>query len=224
MRMWVWSLASRSGLRIQHGHKLWLRPQMGLRSRAAVAGASASNCSSDWTPNLGTSLCCRCAPPQKKRKKEKRKRLILRELSAACPHKKIKVKKINPGKIYGCPPTPSSKRAEAVSSFLPLLSCPQRQALPGTGYPDEWMTGSWLWWEAADIEGGRWMEHDWFFQIKCLSLFLFFIEVQLFTMCSFQVYRKGDSVICCRDRCIFFFRSFSISYDKMPKIVPWAIQ
>ena len=39
MRMWVWSLASLSGLRIWHCHKLWCRWQTWLRSCFAVAVA-----------------------------------------------------------------------------------------------------------------------------------------------------------------------------------------
>ena len=37
MRMWVQSLASRSGLRIQHCHELWCKSQMQLRSGVAMA-------------------------------------------------------------------------------------------------------------------------------------------------------------------------------------------
>ena len=37
MRMWVWSLASLSWLRIQYCHELWCRLQTQLRSRVAVA-------------------------------------------------------------------------------------------------------------------------------------------------------------------------------------------
>ena len=37
MRMWVRSLASLSGLRIQHCHELWCRFQTRLRSSIAVA-------------------------------------------------------------------------------------------------------------------------------------------------------------------------------------------
>ena len=54
MRTQVRSLASLSGLRIQHCHELWLRP-VGY--------------SSNSTPSLGTSISCRCSPkknpPQK---------------------------------------------------------------------------------------------------------------------------------------------------------------
>ena len=37
MRIWVWSLASLSGLRIKHCHELWYRSQTWLRSGIAVA-------------------------------------------------------------------------------------------------------------------------------------------------------------------------------------------
>ena len=61
-----------SGLRIQHGHELRCRLQMQLRSHlaVAVAVAVAGNCSSDPTPSLRTSICCRCSPKKKKKKKE----------------------------------------------------------------------------------------------------------------------------------------------------------
>ena len=39
MRMWVWSLALRGGLRIQRCYKLWCRSQLGLGSCIAVAAA-----------------------------------------------------------------------------------------------------------------------------------------------------------------------------------------
>ena len=37
--MWVWSLASLSGLRIQHGHELWCKLQTQLISHTDVAMA-----------------------------------------------------------------------------------------------------------------------------------------------------------------------------------------
>ena len=70
MRWQLWSLASRSGLRIRCCHELWGRLQTRLRSGFAVAVVWASGCSSDWTPSLGTSICRKCGakkpPPQKK--------------------------------------------------------------------------------------------------------------------------------------------------------------
>ena len=56
--MQVRSLASLSGLRIQHCHELWCRSQMQLRSGIAMAGS----CSSYWTPSLGTSIYCKYGP------------------------------------------------------------------------------------------------------------------------------------------------------------------
>ena len=65
------SLASLSGLRIQHGRELWCTSQIWLRSSVAVAVAVAvaSSCSSNWTPSLGTSICLRCSPKKRKKKK-----------------------------------------------------------------------------------------------------------------------------------------------------------
>ena len=39
-----------------------------LRSHAAVAVVKAGSCSSDSTPNLGTSMCCGCSPKKKQNK------------------------------------------------------------------------------------------------------------------------------------------------------------
>ena len=61
-RMQVRSLASFSGLRIQHCYELWCRLQVWLGSSVAVAVAEASGYSSDLTPNLGTSICCEWGP------------------------------------------------------------------------------------------------------------------------------------------------------------------
>ena len=66
MRMWVRSLVSLSGLRIQHRCELWCRWQMWLRSRVAMAVVQAGSCSSDSNPNLGTSMCPRCSPKKQK--------------------------------------------------------------------------------------------------------------------------------------------------------------
>ena len=64
MRIWVWSLASFSVLRIQHCHKLRCSLQISLGSDMAVA--QAGSCSSDSTPSPGTSICCSCGPKKKK--------------------------------------------------------------------------------------------------------------------------------------------------------------
>ena len=61
MRMWVWSLALFSGLRI------WLCSELWCRSPTWLGSYVAGGCSSYWTPSLGTSICHR-----KKEKKKKR--------------------------------------------------------------------------------------------------------------------------------------------------------
>ena len=71
MRLRVQSPASFSGLQIWHCHELWCRSQSWLRSCIAVAVAQASSCSSNLTPNLGTSICHRCSPKKEKKKKLK---------------------------------------------------------------------------------------------------------------------------------------------------------
>ena len=43
---------------------------MQLGSGVSVAVFVAGSCSSDWTPSLGTSICCRCGR-EKKRKERK---------------------------------------------------------------------------------------------------------------------------------------------------------
>ena len=45
--------------------------QTRLRPSVAVAVVQAGSCTSDSTPSLGTSMCCRCHPKKQKRKKEK---------------------------------------------------------------------------------------------------------------------------------------------------------
>ena len=57
MRMRLWSLASLSGLRIQHCCELCCRSQTRLGSGVTVAVAQASSYSSNSTPSLGTSIC-----------------------------------------------------------------------------------------------------------------------------------------------------------------------
>ena len=62
--MQIWSLASLSGLRIWHCHKLWCRLQMRLRSGIAVAVTQA--CSSSHSALCcETSICCRCGHKKK---------------------------------------------------------------------------------------------------------------------------------------------------------------
>ena len=60
--MWVQSLASLSGLMIQCCHELWCRSQTRPGSGVAVTVAQASSYSSDSSPSLGTSICCRYNP------------------------------------------------------------------------------------------------------------------------------------------------------------------
>ena len=66
MRMRVRSLASLSGLKIWHCHKLRCMSQTWLGSGFAVAEAKASSCSSDSTPSLGTSICHGCGSKKTK--------------------------------------------------------------------------------------------------------------------------------------------------------------
>ena len=73
MRLWIWSLASRSGLRIWRGCELWCRSQMQLGSCVAVAMAKAGSCSSDLTPSLGTSICHGEALKKEGKKERRRK-------------------------------------------------------------------------------------------------------------------------------------------------------
>ena len=49
---------------------------MRLGSRIAVAVAVACSYSSDWTPILGTSICCTCGPKKTKKKKKKKKKKL----------------------------------------------------------------------------------------------------------------------------------------------------
>ena len=70
MRVRVQSLASFSRLKIRCCHELWYRSQTCLRSFVAVAVVQAGSCSSDSTPSLGTSICCRNGPKKKKKKRK----------------------------------------------------------------------------------------------------------------------------------------------------------
>ena len=62
MRTQVQSLASLSRLRILSCHDQWCRSQTLLGSGVAVPVASVGSYSSDLTPSLGTSICCRYGP------------------------------------------------------------------------------------------------------------------------------------------------------------------
>ena len=70
MWMWVRSLASLNGLSIWRCHELWCELQMWLESGVAVAVVQASSCSSDWTPNLGTSIGHGFGPKKVEKSKE----------------------------------------------------------------------------------------------------------------------------------------------------------
>ena len=63
--------ASIHGLRIRHRSELWCRSQTRLGSGVAAAVAEASGYGFDWTPSLGTSICCGCGPKKQKPKKKK---------------------------------------------------------------------------------------------------------------------------------------------------------
>ena len=66
MRILVRSLVllRNPGLRIQHCRELQCRLQIWLRFH--VAEAQANSCSSNSTPSLGNSICCRCDPKKQK--------------------------------------------------------------------------------------------------------------------------------------------------------------
>ena len=63
------SIPGLSGSRSWCCRELWCRLQMQLKSHVAVAVTVAGSCSSDWTPGLGTSICCRCGPKNKTKTK-----------------------------------------------------------------------------------------------------------------------------------------------------------
>ena len=55
--------------------EVWCRSKMRLRSHIAVALTQASSYSSNSTPSLGTSICCKCSPKKIKKKKKKKVKL-----------------------------------------------------------------------------------------------------------------------------------------------------
>ena len=75
MRLWVRSLASLSGIRIQHCCELWCRLQRWLRCGIAVAMVWTSGYSSHWTPSMGTPYAAALDKTKKKKKKKKKKTL-----------------------------------------------------------------------------------------------------------------------------------------------------
>ena len=66
MRTQGQSLALLSGLRIQHCQELCCRSQMQLGSCVSVALVQGGGYRSNWTPSLGTSICCGCGPRKTK--------------------------------------------------------------------------------------------------------------------------------------------------------------
>ena len=70
----VQSLALLHGLRIRHCYELQYRSQTQLRSGVSVAVVQAGSYSSDLTPSLETSICCRCGQNTDKKKKKKQPR------------------------------------------------------------------------------------------------------------------------------------------------------
>ena len=67
MRFQVQYLMLLSGLRIHCGRELWCSLQMWFGSNVAVALMWGGSYSSDWTPSLGTSICCGCGPKKQKK-------------------------------------------------------------------------------------------------------------------------------------------------------------
>ena len=63
VRVQVQSLASFSGLRIWGCCELWRRSQTWLGPHMPVSVVYTGSCSSDPTPSLGTSICCRGTTP-----------------------------------------------------------------------------------------------------------------------------------------------------------------
>ena len=73
MGMWVQFPASLGGIKIRCCCELWCRLQIWLGS-CAVAVVQVRSCSSNWTPSLKISICCRCSPLKKKKKDQKRRK------------------------------------------------------------------------------------------------------------------------------------------------------
>ena len=70
MRMRVQSPTPLSGFKIRHCCELHCRPKTWLESGIALAVAYAGSCSSNLTPSLGNSICCRGSPKKKKKKSQ----------------------------------------------------------------------------------------------------------------------------------------------------------
>ena len=54
--------SNKNTIQIWHCCELLHRLQMQLGSGVVVAVVKAGGYSSNWTPSLGTSICCRCGP------------------------------------------------------------------------------------------------------------------------------------------------------------------
>ena len=67
MGLWVQSLTSLSGIRIQCCCELWYRLQTWLESIIAVAVVQTNSSGSNSPPSLGNSICFRCGPKKKKK-------------------------------------------------------------------------------------------------------------------------------------------------------------
>ena len=76
MRTQVRSLASLSGLRVQHCSELWCRSQTRFGSGVAVAVVEASRYSSNSAPSLGTSIGVGAALKRQQANKNKTKYVI----------------------------------------------------------------------------------------------------------------------------------------------------
>ena len=68
LRLWVRSLASLNGLRIQCCCELWFRSQD--RNPCCCDCSVGQHCSSNSTPSLGTSICRGCGPKKMKKKRK----------------------------------------------------------------------------------------------------------------------------------------------------------
>ena len=129
MRLRVPPLALLSGLKIQHCRELWCRSQTWLRSGMVVALVQASSCSSDSTPSLGTSICCRCGPKKTKTKGKKRRKHVfyILQSSIGMPRtlKTDTKQSMNVRKIP-CIRQPTEQYADLVSVLLKQMMKSQR--------------------------------------------------------------------------------------------------